>query len=656
MDGIVTVVLTVFLLLVPVVFGVRLHLICARSDNSLSPHAYIPFTIFVTLFCMATLIVLHTNFAGNETALSVLIGIGVFVLWPYAYFWGKTWKEHSLPPEPEPAPDLFAPVRLLIDHRYPAPPPATRERYKEIALALFKEDPTSETAKTLAKCYTEFVGSLPSHLQFFKGDKTTSTFPVTDIQLDKMTVEALYELVRNAPGKRTREVNDVIRQVASKEQSDWINLKGVLKREPEALLGIISWSRFSELIPTLVPAVNVPQKSRFEGAFILGPPGSGKTTLIQYLITQDIKDTDASVVVMDSQSKLIADLASLRHIQDRVILVEPGAVALNPFSMKGELGVDLITFILGALGGEGAALTSKQSSFYRPCIRLLLEVPQATFTDFYKLLQPDGLALYAEYIPKLADTVQLFFTNEFNGKGNAETKTELMWRLRPITEDPVYERMFCSPETKLDLFSELDQGKVILIDTDKQGLGAVRSSLFGRMFVAFLYRAAMQRTADEHPPVYVYIDEAHEYLQDEQIADMLDEVRKRRLAITLATQRLDKVKSTNMKSALMSTAVKYIRAGNDSDAHTMAREMRAEPYMLSNLQTRSFALFVRDQMKDAIAITVPDFDIKLDFEHVSIDGLKRRMKQQYGAELPAKRNEIAEPTILEEEIRPSSKL
>lgn len=505
--------------------------------------------------------------------------------------------KERLPREPE-----RQKVRAQIDH----------PTFQKVALSIIDTKPYS-TAEQLVDLYHEYKAWLPEPKPI--GQFQTAGLDVAEDEVTAVARVAVTAVDAIDIPYEHQPVPDGLRETFIAAHPDFSDLL----RSP-----------FWRLLQDYKGSVSVPLKSRFEGTFILAPPGSGKTTLMEYLATRDMEDGSASVVVMDSQSTIIKELSSLKHIQDRIVLIEPGAVAMNPFSMKGELGVDLITFILAALGGEGSALTAKQSSFYRPCVRLLQEVPNATFIDFYRLLQPDGLAAYAEHLPKLSETVQLFFQNEFNAKP-ASTKEELLWRLRPITEDPVYEKMFSSPDTKLDLFKELDAGKVILIDTDKHQLQAVRSSLFGRMFVAFMYRAIMQRRVGEHAPVFWYIDEAHEYLQDDQIADMLDEVRKRRVAITLATQRLEKIKSVNMKSAVLSTAVKYVRAGNDSDAHAMAREVRVEkPADLLDLPPRSFALFVRDHTPKAVPITVPDFDIKRDFKHVDTARLKQRMREQYG--------------------------
>lgn len=531
-------------------------------------------------------------------------------------------------------------------------PPAVQKAYLEVAESILKEpaefsapdgvatsqipeleaflkrDHAKERLDKLVKAYAPFIRSLPQESSAYSRLK----FEAFDTNPSYDAAPQLYNLAMSAGGKDLSYIQDRIWEARREKNTDIVNYKKIDANDPDELLMVVRWAGFGRVANAIEPLpVAIPEKTRFAGGtFVLGPPGSGKTTLLQYLFTEDIKNPQASVVVIDSQQTIIPQLATLKEIQNRLILIEPGSVAINPFTIKGEQGIDLITFILGALGGEGSDLTWRQNAFFRPCLRLLLEVPGATFKDFYFLLQKGGELPYLEYLPRLSDTVQQFFRSEFNSKTGYSVREELSPRLRPITEDPVYEQMFCSPTQRFNLFELLDQGKIILIDTDKRSLGPMRSSLFGRMFVALLYRVAMQRAADKHPPVYVYIDEAHEYLQDDQIADMLDEVRKRNFALTLATQRLEKIKNPNMLSAMMATAVKFARAGEGTDAHKLALQMQIDAKTLLNIPPRSFALSVRDIGHGAKVVRVPDFTLSK-FEHVSsLERVRARTKELYG--------------------------
>ena len=64
-----------------------------------------------------------------------------------------------------------------------------------------------------------------------------------------------------------------------------------------------------------------------------------------------------------------------------------------------------------------------------------------------------------------------------------ETKEQIKYRLQGVMESPTLSRFLTAPETKLDLFEEMNRGSVIVIDTAKDYLRD-GSSLFGRIFIS----------------------------------------------------------------------------------------------------------------------------------------------------------------------------
>ena len=74
--------------------------------------------------------------------------------------------------------------------------------------------------------------------------------------------------------------------------------------------------------------------------------------------------------------------------------------------------------------------------------------------------------------------------------------------------------MFSHPRSKLDLFSELNAGKIILINTAKDLLKENGTEIFGRFFIALIAQAAQERAVlpeRQRLPTFVYVDEAADY-------------------------------------------------------------------------------------------------------------------------------------------------
>ena len=56
--------------------------------------------------------------------------------------------------------------------------------------------------------------------------------------------------------------------------------------------------------------------------------------------------------------------------------------------------------------------------------------------------------------------------------------------------------MFSHPRNKVDMFSLLNEGKIILINTAKDLLGQEGAAIFGRFFIALIAQAAPAHQTD----------------------------------------------------------------------------------------------------------------------------------------------------------------
>jgi hypothetical protein len=477
--------------------------------------------------------------------------------------------------------------------------------------------------------------------------KTLGLFKALREQLDRN----LYAASVAASGSRRRESPDLV--MPSQYEGDDL-LHAYLKDTP--LLQIFE--------DATVP-LSIPDKVRFEHAWILAPQGTGKTQLIQYLASCDLDRVardEASVMVMDSQGDLINEISTLKvfapgePLHEKLIIIEPDIEyppALNVFDLgKGRLDaysardreqlanstIDLLAYVFDALLGEGGAMTTKQSTLYRYVIRLLMEVPEATldtFSDLLKVEKPADLAPYQPFIARLHKPAQEFFARQFLDRQFSETKRQVAWRLASLMENTVFARMFSFPKSKIDLFTELNAAKVILINTDRNLLGDHRTAVFGRFFIAMLLSAAEERAVLERAnrlPVFCYIDEVHDYIShDTKIAQVLDQARKRNIAMALAHQRSKQIELPNVLDALATTSIKFASTDNAGDASLLARSMNTTAKFVATQPERHFALHVRRQTQEAVSIKVPFFVLE-DREHMSKAeriAVRDRMRAKY---------------------------
>lgn len=544
-----------------------------------------------------------------------LVGFGLLL-----YFFNED-EEPEI--EPELDTDTFA---NWIDAYQPVLPENIREAYIDGArelIALYREERIDPTYDALLRARREREPPLPLgevQLRLFEGYKKLAN------HLSRPLGEPPPLAIPTPPPRKIATLlNEDLGEIVpwSYERPDEL-FDSIFDYTPFARSPL---SGVYDELKTLYPIT----RERFEGAWVVAPPGRGKTQLFQYLIAHDIPHIlagNASAVVMDSQGDLLKNIRLLKDIQDRLIVIEPDPVmppALNPFifaqkriNAAGELErpaltnntLELLTYAFSTLG-EGATLTPKQSVLYTYCIELCLAVPGATLNTFVSILN-EGVGKYAREIQTLDDPAQQFFAYQFDDRDFRSTKQELAWRLAGLLKNPTFAGMFNAPDNKLDLFDALNRGTLILINTDKHGLGEERSRLFGRFMVAMVRSAIFERsTLSEHQrlPTYFYIDEAHEYLDnDKHIANLLDQARKMKLGLMLANQRTAQITDPNVRDALMTTAIKLIATDNDSDAHTFSRPLGVAPEAIirtAKSEPGSFYLHARGVVDPAVSVSIP---------------------------------------------------
>ena len=251
-------------------------------------------------------------------------------------------------------------------------------------------------------------------------------------------------------------------------------------------------------------------------------------------------------------------------------------------------------------------MTQKQSVIFRYITRLLLHIPNATIHTLRELLEERGAEKYRQYIHNLSGSARAFFDNEFDGKEFTATKRQVLRRLYGILENQTFERMFSHPKSKLDLFAEMNAGKVILINTAKDLLKESSTEIFGRFFIAMIAQAAQERAVlppSSRMPTFVYVDEANDYF-DRTIGTILSQARKYNVGIAVAHQFLGQLDPKLHEAVAANTAIKFAGGVSAKDARALAGDLRTEPGFIESQPKLSFAAFVKGVTSRAVSLQI----------------------------------------------------
>lgn len=407
--------------------------------------------------------------------------------------------------------------------------------------------------------------------------------------------------------------------------------------------------------------LHIPEAVRFEHTHVVAGSGHGKTQTLQFLIAGDLKEaiTDKrSVVVMDSQGDLLQALMHSDYFADptlreRFIYIDPTdlgrPVGLNLFDVDLSAGgradavaretilnntVELFDFFFGGL--LGAELTQKQGLIFRYLAVLMMRIPGANIHTLRELME-DG-EKFRPHMKTLSGSARVFFETRFNDRAFGETKKQVLNRLWGVLANQTLDRMMSAPKNSVDLFSSLQDGSIVFINTAKDFFGEEGCAIFSRMFVALLGQAFMRRAAipkHERTPTYVYIDEA-ERVVDTTLARMLAQVRKYKGAITFAHQNLDQLEPGVRAGVMANTSIKLAGGLSAKDASALAPEFRATPeFLLSQRKSKketSFACFARNITDRAVSLSIPlgYLESLPQLDHEDFEALIEASRQKYG--------------------------
>lgn len=389
-------------------------------------------------------------------------------------------------------------------------------------------------------------------------------------------------------------------------------------------------------------SIEIPHHLRNQHHAIVAGTGHGKTQCLQQMLLADFEEDDACVIVIDSQGAM---LEKLLHVVswDRCVYLDGGNIhmplALSAFSIgrtdrpeddpKVRTAVALYEHMFAA---RETALTTTQSTLYRFLSRFLMVIPNANFDTALEILQ-DGYEPYADHVDRLDETSQKFVTTQLcNPKDKSAsqsyrtTRQEVARRLFTLMESRTLRGMFNAPSSKVDIAQDIRDRKIILINTAQDVLGDEGAQLFGKYCFAQIAIEVLARSETQER-VYLYLDEAQEYLSDSPIIRRLyEQGRKRGLCMVTACQELDQLERAGIDRMIQSlTSIKFAGGVSAQDASKLAKEMDTDNETIRGVPALTFAAWIKHQGTGTYKVTPGLLEDRIAEEPEDIDTLKQMM-------------------------------
>ncbi|MEW9532821.1 type IV secretory system conjugative DNA transfer family protein [Microbispora sp. NPDC049125] len=277
---------------------------------------------------------------------------------------------------------------------------------------------------------------------------------------------------------------------------------------------------------------------------VLGPNGTGKSTLLAQMILSDI-EAGRGTAVIEAKGDLISDLLGLvpESVADKIVLIDPDDRHARPsLNVLGgaelDMGVDNLVGIFHKIYADYWG--PRTDDILRGCA-LTLAAHSGTLADVPTLL------IDAEYrrslVAGVRDPLLLGFWQWYESlsdSARAHVTSPIMNKLRAFLLRPFVRDVLGSARSTFDLSKVLDGG-ILLVRLPKGVLGDDSARLLGSMILAQIWQAASHRAKLGRPrsPAALYVDEAHNFLTlPHALSDMLAEARAYRLSLVLAHQHL----------------------------------------------------------------------------------------------------------------------
>jgi len=345
--------------------------------------------------------------------------------------------------------------------------------------------------------------------------------------------------------------------------------------------------------------IHMKRDDRFRHFYVIGQTGTGKSSVLQSMIRQDLRNGDGLAIV-DPHGSLIEDVMPFipRERADDVIYFNPGdmerPMGLNLLEGESWEEKELVSMeamnIMIKLFGEEIFGPRIQDYFRNGCLTLMSdEAEGGAITDIVRLFTDDEYQAYKS--EKVTNPiVKSFWENQMAKTGQREKQEMIPYlaaKFGQFVTNTMMRNIIGQTKSAFNLGEVMEQGKILLVNLSKGETGEMNSKLLGLIFVSKLQMAALGRqkflkTGKKPRDFFLYIDEFQNYVTD-SIEVILSEARKYRLGLSVAHQYLaqleDKGGGLNKKSSSIKEAI-FGNVGTimcykigAQDAEYMAKEM-----------------------------------------------------------------------------------
>jgi hypothetical protein len=336
-------------------------------------------------------------------------------------------------------------------------------------------------------------------------------------------------------------------------------------------------------------------EDRFRHFYVIGQTGTGKSSVLQVMIRQDLANGNG-ICVIDPHGSLIEDILPFvpRSRADDVIYFDPSDMERplglnllegNDWEEKERVALDAMNIMI-KLFNEEVFGPRIQDYFRNGCLTLMSDPQGGALTDIVRLFTDDDYQKIKRQ--HVTNPVIKSFWDHQMAKTGAREKQEMIpyfsAKFGQFVTNTMMRNIIGQTQSAFNFSEVMQEGKILFMNLSKGTVGEINSRLLGLIIVQKIQMAALSREKipkEDRRDFFLYIDEFQNYVT-ESIESILSEARKYRLGLNIAHQYLGQLEQQggsqksgiNLKDAIFGNvgSMMCYKIGAQ-DAEHMAKEM-----------------------------------------------------------------------------------
>jgi CxxC-x17-CxxC domain-containing protein len=303
----------------------------------------------------------------------------------------------------------------------------------------------------------------------------------------------------------------------------------------------------------------IARKDRRQHMYVIGKTGTGKSSMLHNIISQDVMNGDG-ICVVDPHGELVEGILKMipRERLNDVVYFNPAdtdfPMGFNVLELPDPKYKHLVASgLMGIFTKIWSNVWSARMEYImNNAVLALLETPGTTLLGIPRLL------VDKDYRQKIVSNVKdpvvrAFWISEYEewqDKFRSEAIAPIQNKVGQFLSTGLVRNTVGQTHSTIDIFKMMNEKKIFLVNVSKGRIGEDNSALLGAMLITKIQLAAMERVRipeHERQDFFLYVDEFQNFATD-SFAGVLSEARKYRLNLTVAHQYIGQLVSGDMST------------------------------------------------------------------------------------------------------------